>query len=98
MITITNEQTTGNFEYASGNYTLTGKFAVGLDGVINQIDNGQAMKTEGGMIVGYFSAYKGAGDESARVSINNIEMEDIAAVSTAISACMTEIAQHYAAE
>lgn len=98
MITIKNEQTTGNFEYASGNYTLTGKFAVGLDGTLNQIDNGQARKTEGGMIVGYFSAYKGEGDESARVSINNIEMEDIAAVSSAISACMTEIAQHYSAE
>lgn len=98
MITITNEQTTGNFEYASGNYTLTGRFAVGLDGTLNQIDNGQARKTDSGMIVGYFSAYKGEGDESARVSINNIEMEDIAAVSTAISACMTEIAQHYAAE
>lgn len=98
MITIKNEQTAGNFEYTSGNYTLTGRFAVGLDGVINQIDNGQVMKTEGGMIVGYFSAYKGNGDESARVSINNIEMEDIAAVSTAISACMTEIAQHYAVE
>lgn len=97
MITITNEQTVGNFEYTSGNYTLTGEHRIGQDGKLNQLNNGM-VKKEDGMIVGYFSAYKGEGDESARASINNIEMEDIAAVSSAISACMTEIAQHYSAE
>lgn len=97
MITITNEQTVGNFEYTSGNYTLTGEHRIGQDGKLNQLNNGQ-VKKENGMIVGYFSAYRNEGEEYAKVSINNIEMEDIAAVSSAISACMTEIAQHYNVE
>ena len=97
MITIKNEQTVGNFEYTSGNYTLTGEHRIGQDGKLNQLNNGM-VKKEDGMIVGYFSAYRNENEEEAKVSINNIEMEDIAAVSSAISACITEIAQHYSAE
>lgn len=94
MITIKNEQTVGNFEYTSGNYTLTGEHRIGQDGKLNQLNNGM-VKKEDGMIVGYFSAYRNENEEEAKVSINNIEMEDIAAVSSAISACMTEIMQYY---
>lgn len=97
MITIKNEQTVGNFEYTSGNYTLTGEHRIGQDGKLNQLNNGM-VKKEDGMIVGYFSAYRNENEEEAKVNINNIGMEDIAAVSSAISACMTEIAQHYSAE
>lgn len=97
MITIKNEQTVGNFEYTSGNYTLTGEHRIGQNSKLNQLNNGQ-VKKENGMIVGYFSAYRNENEEDAKVSINNIEMEDIAAVSSAISACITEIAQHYSAE
>ena len=32
MITIKNEQTVANFEYTSGNYTLTGEHRISADG------------------------------------------------------------------
>lgn len=96
MITIKNEQTLGNFEYTSGNYTLTGEHRVALDGKLNQLNNGQ-VKKENGMIVGYFSAYRNENEEEAKVNINNIETEDIADISSAISACITEITSHYSA-
>lgn len=94
MITIKNEQTVGNFEYTSGNYTLTGEHRVGLDGKLNQLNNGM-VKKENDMIVGYFSAYRNENEEEAKVNINNIETEDISAVSAAVSACITEITSHY---
>lgn len=97
MVTIKNEQTVGNFEYTSGNYALTGEHRIGQDGKLNQLNSGMVEK-ENGMIVGYFSAYRNENEEAAKVNINNIEMEDIDAVSSAISACMTEIAQHYAVD
>lgn len=97
MITIKNEQTVGNFEYTSGNYTLTGEHRIGQDGKLNQLNNGM-VKKENGMIVGYFSAYRNENEEDAKVNINNIETEDISDISAAISACITEIAQHYSAE
>lgn len=94
MITITNEQTVGNFEYTSGNYTLTGEHRIGQNSKLNQLNNGQ-VKKENGMIVGYFSAYRNEGEEDAKVNINNIETEDISAVSAAVSACIMEITSHY---
>lgn len=94
MVTIKNEQTVGNFEYTSGNYTLTGEHRVGQDGKLNQLNNGQ-VKKENGMIVGYFSAYRNENEEEAKVNINNIGAEDISAVSAAVSACITEITSHY---
>ena len=94
MVTIKNEQTVGNFEYTSGNYTLTGEHRIGQDGKLNQLNNGQ-VKKENGMIVGYFSAYRNEGEEGAKVNINNIGAEDISAVSAAVSACITEITSHY---
>lgn len=94
MVTIKNEQTVGNFEYTSGNYTLTGEHRIGQDGKLNQLNNGQ-VKKENGMIVGYFSAYRNENEEEARVNINNIGAEDISAVSAAVSACITEITSHY---
>ena len=94
MVTIKNEQTVGNFEYTSGNYTLTGEHRIGQNSKLNQLNNGQ-VKKENGMIVGYFSAYRNENEEEARVNINNIETEDISAVSAAVSACITEITSHY---
>ena len=94
MVTIKNEQTVGNFEYTSGNYTLTGEHRIGQDGKLNQLNNGQ-VKKENGMIVGYFSAYRNENEEEAKVNINNIGAEDISAVSAAVSACITEITSHY---
>lgn len=94
MITIKNEQTVANFEYTSGNYTLTGECRIGDDGKLNQLNNGQ-VKKENGMIVGYFSAYRNENEEEAKVNINNIGAEDISAVSAAVSACITEITSHY---
>ena len=94
MVTIKNEQTVGNFEYTSGNYTLTGEHRIGQDGKLNQLNNGQ-VKKENGMIIGYFSAYRNEGEEDAKVNINNIETEDISAVSAAVYACITEITSHY---
>lgn len=96
MITIKNEQTLGNFEYTSGNYTLTGEHRISDDGKLNQLNNGM-VKKENGMIVGYFSAYRNENEEEAKVNINNIGAEDISAVSDAISACITEITSHYSA-
>lgn len=94
MITIKNEQTVGNFEYTSGNYTLTGEHRISADGKLNQLNNGQ-VKKENGMIVGYFSAYRNENEEEAKVNINNIDTEDIADISAAISACIGEITSHY---
>ena len=94
MVTIKNEQTVGNFEYTSGNYTLTGEHRIGQDGKLNQLNNGQ-VKKENGMIIGYFSAYRNENEEEAKVNINNIGAEDISAVSAAVSACITEITSHY---
>lgn len=94
MVTIKNEQTVGNFEYTSGNYTLTGEHRIGQDGKLNQLNNGQ-VKKENGMIVGYFSAYRNENEKDAKVNINNIGAEDISAVSAAVSACITEITSHY---
>lgn len=91
MITVTNEMTCGNFEYASGEMTLRGDFKVKPEN--GKVDYINISINRGGMDIG--NAYANKEQFSLKFSYNNIRQEDAETVVATTTALVNELEMKY---